>query len=84
MKHLAVFLGVLLSWYVLLVQQTDACDWRAELFDYTTQETTHYRIDATPAKIPLVQAEKGVNVQCSLEPSDLLSLGIFQWKALYL
>jgi hypothetical protein len=64
-----------------MVQHGYACSWHAELFDYTTQEPTYLRIDeTTPLKIPLVQEEKGVHVQCSLEQSDLLSIGIFQWN----
>jgi hypothetical protein len=77
MRHLSVFFGVLLSWHVLLVPQTDACDWRADLFDYTTNETTHFRRHDTSVKIPLVNVDKGVNVQCRLEPAAVLSIGIF-------
>jgi len=35
-------------------------------------------MDDTPVKIPLVQADKGVNVHCSLEPSEVLSIGILK------
>ena len=63
---------------VFAVQNGDACSWRAELFDYTTQETTRFAMDATPVKIPLVDADKGVNVHCSLDPSDVLSIGILK------
>jgi hypothetical protein len=38
MKHLAVYFGIILSWQMLFVQQTDACDWRAELLDVTSKE----------------------------------------------
>jgi hypothetical protein len=44
----------------------------------TTQETTRFSIDATPVKIPIVQAEKGVDVHCSLDPSDVISLGMLK------
>jgi len=68
----------MLSWQVLLVQHTDACDWRADLFDYTTQESTHYRLDTTPVQIPLVNVDKGVQVHCRIDPAGVLSIGIFQ------
>jgi hypothetical protein len=29
-------------------------------------------------KIPIVQADKGVDVHCSLDPSDVLSIGILK------
>jgi len=61
-----------------LVQNGYACSWQAELVDYTTQETTHFRIDDTPVKIPLVQADQGMNVHCSLDPSEVLSIGILK------
>jgi hypothetical protein len=35
-------------------------------------------MDDTPVKIPLVQADKGVDVHCSLEPSEALSIGILK------
>ena len=63
---------------VVMVQNGYACKWQAELIDYTTQETTQFAIDATPVKIPIVQAEKGVEVHCSLDPSDVLSIGILK------
>ena len=63
---------------VFAVQNGYACNWRAELFDYTTQETTHFAIDATPVKIPLVEADKGVNVHCSLDQSEVVSIGILK------
>ena len=46
--------------------------------DYTTQETTPFSIDATPVKIPIVQADKGVEVHCMPDPSDVLSIGILK------
>ena len=63
---------------VVMVQNGYACKWQAELIDYTTQETTPFSIDATPVKIPIVQADKGVEVHCSLDPSDVLSIGILK------
>jgi hypothetical protein len=63
---------------VFAVQNGYACSWRAELFDYTTQETTHISMDDTPVKIPLVQADKGVEVHCTLDPSEVLSIGILK------
>ena len=63
---------------VFVVQNGYACKWQAELIDYTTQETTHFAIDATPVKIPIVQAEKGVEVHCSLDPSEVVSIGILK------
>jgi hypothetical protein len=63
---------------VLVVQNGYACYWRAELFDYTTQETAHFSTDDTPVQIPIVQAEKGVNVHCSLDPSEAISIGILK------
>ena len=47
---------------VFMIQDGYACSWRAELVNYTTQETTHFTIQETPVKIPLVQAEKGLEV----------------------
>src|SRR6266446_9656712 len=77
---LRVFCALICATIVLVVSNGYACSWHAELFDYTTQETTHFRMDeTTPVKIPLVQVDKGVNVTCSIEQSPLLSLGIFQW-----
>ena len=75
---LGVFWALLCASTVLVNQNGYACSWQAELFDYSTQETTHFRIDATPVKIPLVQAEKGVDVHCSLEQSAVLSIGILK------
>lgn len=63
---------------VFVVHNGYACKWQAELIDYTTQETTQFAIDATPVKIPIVQVEKGVDVHCSLDPSDILSIGILK------
>ena len=63
---------------VFMVHNGYACHWYAELLDYTAQETTRFPIDATPVKIPIVQAEKGVDVRCSLDPSDVLSIGILK------
>jgi len=35
-------------------------------------------MDDTPVKIPLVQADKGVDVHCSLDPSEVISIGILK------
>jgi hypothetical protein len=79
------FLNTLSVAYVLLcatilfmVQNGSACSWRAELFDYTTQQTTNFTIEETPVKIPIVQADKGVEVHCSLDPAEVVSIGILQ------
>src|SRR5437016_2344749 len=78
---LAVVCALLYASIVLGVSNGSACSWDAELFDYTTKETTHFRMDeTTPVKILLVQEEKGVNVTCTIEQSALLSIGIFQWN----
>jgi len=75
---LGVFCALLCASTVLITQNGYACSWQADLFDYTTQETTHFRLDATPVKIPLVQADKGVDVHCRLEQSEDVSIGIFK------
>jgi hypothetical protein len=75
---LGVVCALLCASSLLIVQNGYACNWQAELVDYTTQETTHFRIAATPVKIPLVEADKGVNVHCSLDPSEVLSIGILK------
>jgi len=63
---------------VFVVQNGSACSWQAELFDYTTQETTRFAMEATPVKIPLVNVDKGMDVHCSLDPSEVLSIGILK------
>ena len=63
---------------VFVVQNGSACSWQAELFDYTTQETTRFAMDVTPVKIPLVNVDKGMEVHCSLDPSEVLSIGILK------
>ena len=78
LNTLSVACTLLCASSLLVVQNGFACNWHAELFDYTTQETTHISMDDTPVKIPLVQADKGVNVHCSLEPSEVLSIGILK------
>jgi len=75
---LDVACALLCASIVFVVQNGYACNWYAELLDYTTQETTQFAIDATPVKIPIVQADKGVDVHCSLDPSDVLSIGILK------
>ena len=69
---------VLCAALVFAVQNGYACGWQAELIDYTTQETTHFSFDETPVKIPLVQEDKGVHVHCSLDQSDVVSIGILK------
>src|SRR2546430_108604 len=78
LNALSVACTLLCAALVFVVQNGYACSWQAELFDYTTQETTRFAMDATPVKIPLVDADKGVNVHCSLDPSDVLSIGILK------
>ena len=63
---------------LLVVQNGSACRWRAELFNYTTQETSPVRIRTTPVTLPLVQREQGVQVTCGLAQSDLLTIGTVQ------
>jgi hypothetical protein len=55
-----------------------ACNWQAELSDYSTKEIKTFPIEVTSLKIPLSQADKGIDVQCSIEQSDIFSIGIFQ------
>jgi hypothetical protein len=69
---------VLCAALIFAVQNGYACNWQAELFDYTTQETTPFAIGDTPVKIPLVHVDKGVDVHCSLEQSEVLSIGILK------
>jgi hypothetical protein len=75
---LGVAYALLCASTFLVVQNGYACHWYAELIDYTTQESTRFPIDETPVKIPMVQAEKGVDIRCSLDPSDLVSIGILK------
>ncbi len=75
---LGVACALLCASHLLVVQNGFACSWHAELFDYTTQETTHFSVDETPVKIPIVQGDKGVDVHCSLDPSEVLSIGILK------
>jgi hypothetical protein len=63
---------------LLVVQHGYACSWQAELVDYTTQQTTNFTIEETPVKIPIVQAEKGVEVHCRLDPAEVVSIGILR------
>jgi len=78
LNMLGVACALLFASIVFMVQNGYACKWQAELIDYTTQETTNFAIEDTPVKIPIVQAEKGVEVHCSLDPSDILSIGILK------
>ena len=75
---LGVACALLCAAIVFVVQNGHACSWQADLVDYTTQKTTHFSIDATPVKMPLVEADKGVDVHCSLDPSEVLSIGILK------
>src|SRR5215467_14684859 len=78
LNTLRVACALLCTSLICVVQNGYACSWQAELVNYTTQETTHFRLDATPVKIPLVQADKGVDVHCRLEQSEDVSIGIFK------
>jgi len=78
LNTLSVFCALICAAHLLVVHNGYACNWHAELVDYTTQATTHFPMDATPVKIPLVEADKGVNVHCSLDPSEVLSIGILK------
>jgi hypothetical protein len=78
LNTLGVFCALLCASIVIVVHNGYACSWHAELVNYTTQETTHFSIDETPVKIPLVQEDKGVNVHCSLDQSDVVSIGILK------
>ena len=75
---LSVACTLLCASLVFVVQNGSACSWQAELFDYTTQETTRFAMDVTPVKIPLVNVDKGMEVHCSLDPSEVLSIGILK------
>ena len=78
LNTLSVACPVLCAALVFAVQNGYACHWRAELIDYTTQATTHFSIDETPVKIPFVEADKGVDVHCSLDQSAVMSIGILK------
>ena len=75
---LGVFCVLLCASTLVVVQNGSACRWRAELFNYTTQENIPVRIRATPVTLPLVQREQGVQVTCGLAQSDLLTIGTVQ------
>ena len=75
---LSVACTLLCASLVFVVQNGYTCSWQAELVDYTTQETTHFSIDETPVKIPIVQADKGVDVHCSLDQAEVVSIGILK------
>jgi hypothetical protein len=75
---LCVVYTLLCASTLLVIQHGYACNWQAELLDYTTQATTHFSIDDTPVKIPLVEADKGVDVHCSLDQSEVVSIGILK------
>ena len=78
LNALSVACTLLCASLVIVVQNGYACKWQAELIDYTTQATTHFSIDDTPVKIPILQADKGVDVHCSLDQSDVVSIGILK------
>jgi hypothetical protein len=78
LNTLSVVCTLLCASLVFAVHNGYACSWQAELVNYTTQETTHFSIDETSVKIPLVQEDKGVNVHCSLDQSDVVSIGILK------
>jgi len=71
MRRLSVCLGVMLSWHVLFVQHTYACDWRATLLDTTSKDIKDFAIDDTPLTIPLLKPDHGVNVICVLQKEDV-------------
>jgi len=73
---LSVACTLLCAFTFLVVHNGYACTWQAELFDYITQETTHFPMDATPVQISIVQAEKGVDVHCRLDQAEDVSIGI--------
>ena len=75
---LGVAYALLCASIVLLVQNGYACKWQAELTNYSTQETTHFQLDQAPVQLPVLHVEQGVEVQCHLEHSSFLSIGIFQ------
>ena len=78
LRTLGIACALLYAATFLAVRNGYACNWYAELIDYTTQETMSFAIDTTPVKIPIVQVEKGVEVYCSLDRSDVLSIGILK------
>ena len=71
MQRFSVYLGVILSWHVLFVQHTYACDWRATLLDTTSNDIKDFEIDDTPLTIPLLKPDHGVNVICVLQKEDV-------------
>jgi hypothetical protein len=75
---LSVACALLGASIVLGVQNGYACSWQAALTNYRTQETTHFHLDPTPLKIPVLEVEKGIEVHCRIERSDVLSVGVFQ------
>src|SRR5215467_13308221 len=75
---LGVICALLGASLVCVVQNGYACTWQADLVNYATQETTHFTIDDTPVQIPIVQADKGVDVHCRLDQSEEVSIGILK------
>jgi len=71
MRRFSVCLGVILSWHVLFVQHTYACDWRAELLDTTSKEIKDFEVDETPLTILLLKPDHGVHVICVLQKEDV-------------
>jgi hypothetical protein len=78
LNTLGVTCVLLYASIVFMVENGYVCKWQAELVDYTTQQTTNFAIEETPVKIPMIQADKGVDVHCSLDPYDVLSIGILK------
>jgi len=54
MRRFSVCLGVILSWHVVCVPPTYACNWRATLLDTTSNDIKDFEIDDTPLTIPLL------------------------------
>jgi hypothetical protein len=71
MRRFSVCLGVILSWHVVCVPPTYACDWRATLLDTTSNDIKDFEIDDTPLTIPLLQPDHGVHVICVLQKEDV-------------
>jgi hypothetical protein len=71
MRRLSACLGVILSWHVLCVQYTYACDWKSELLDTTSKEIKDFEIDDTPLTIPLLKPDHSVHVIGVLQKEDV-------------
>jgi hypothetical protein len=75
---LGVAYALLCASTLLVVPHGYACSWRAELTNYSTKDSAHFQMDQAPVPLPVLHVEKGVEVQCRIEPSSFLSIGIFQ------